>query len=213
VWHVTNLLLNFDLYLGRVEDALHLFARCHRDIQNVTPGENPIRLSGWQMIASRDTGLSLYHLLHTVRAIGDGARKCPELFARLDREALHRMRKTFHRHFPDTEALRHAISHSAEMAATPAKVRANAPHYATYDHRDRSVPLGLGIPFTLGEVIGTEHHFMVRHNRRAVGVQMTADTLHGLHEVREAIRAAFTPAVEWARANAPPSEGQSDRQS
>jgi hypothetical protein len=128
-WHLQALLHLLDAFIRRFEVALRLNEHCKElgkqcaretNISGMTEdliGRISEQLS-WRLIAGREAAMSIYHFSCTLESISAGVHRCPTIKAKLKHRPFTMARKLFAKHFPHAEMMRHAISHTAEMADT-----------------------------------------------------------------------------------------------
>lgn len=74
--------------------------------------------SSWQLLASRDACMSIYHFGRARDGLHETLGSCLYIKDRLDRAALRNATKLFDAHFPHYVQMRHAIAHHEETKNT-----------------------------------------------------------------------------------------------
>lgn len=106
-------------FVSEFEAAVALFDHAQK-LWNGRDANPPFR---WMRIAARDGALSLYHYLQALLAVKKFASLSPEWREVLNLKPLRQCEREFKTRFPRIEAVRHSISHSAELTRSPDKWR------------------------------------------------------------------------------------------
>ena len=127
VRNMTVLFLGLATYANEFRAALMLYQFCTAQIQIPKSGRAAdLPFDQIQFVAGRDGAMSIYHFGKTIEAIGTQIARCPNLFAKLNRNKLRTVRRHLRAEFPYFEAVRHAVAHLAELGATPEKAEENS---------------------------------------------------------------------------------------
>jgi hypothetical protein len=135
--HLQTLLHLLDAFVVRFENALSLSEHCGELLKKYAKEINTSGFTedlfkhiavkqSWRLIAAREAAMAVYHYSCTFESISNSVHQCPAIQARLKHRPFTMARKLFSKHFPHAEMMRHAISHTAEMAATMESLRENA---------------------------------------------------------------------------------------
>lgn len=131
--HISDLLGSLARYECQFQLALLLFDLSHAENSNlvsqVESGQLSFEtldlttntLSGWQMMAARDGALAIYHFGQALIAIGANLSNSPTLGSLVNHVPFRLARKSFKATFPSYDAIRHAVGHVADFAATQKK--------------------------------------------------------------------------------------------
>jgi hypothetical protein len=113
--HIVNGLNSLTRYMFHFGDAVYLYQAAIS--QNPRPA--------WVFVPCRDAGMSIYHFSILLKALRSSLRYVPTLKASINHQLLRTASRQFNRDFPDTETMRHAIAHQAELVEDLAALRSN----------------------------------------------------------------------------------------
>jgi hypothetical protein len=197
--HVGRSLNALNLYLDEFASALQLFDFVSGLLNRLPfppPSEeaeqkilarNAKRFVGWRELAARDGATTVYHIGCAIAAVRTKTLPlCPTLNALTDHPALRAAERQFHRAFPNTDMIRHAVGHAAEILATPEKAAENA-FSGTHSEPD-------GVTVT-GEAVGlvslTGRRYSVTIKKQIVSYELSYESFTSLVECVRAFRTAL----------------------
>lgn len=116
VSHVPRLLLAMANYTNDFRGALALyqFSTAKPDWAK-SAGLDMGNLDQWRFIAARDGAMSIYHFAKAMEDIMAAIGTCQALLTKINRSILRSSRKRLRDLFPNFEAVRHSITHAAEL--------------------------------------------------------------------------------------------------
>ena len=180
-WHLQALLHLLDAFVVRFEGALRLNEHCRELGQTYAKEANTLGISedlftriseqlSWRLIAGREAAMAIYHFSCTLESISTAVHKCPSVKARLKHRPFKIARQLFNKHFPHAEVMRHAISHTAEMAATVESLKENASktrRVMSAPKPEDSIALAIGPSFS-------GNRLTLSHKGKDVSVEVTS---------------------------------------
>jgi len=134
-------------YPGRVENALRLKTHAAQLVQQNLSRTNEVMdtvfdirrmeymsalsqerniFSGWELIASRDAAMSVFHFAKSMEALKANLHQCETLKSAVDKAAMRAATREFTSRFPQYEPIRHAIAHHGELRRSVAVEAKNA---------------------------------------------------------------------------------------
>jgi len=147
----------------------------------------PITLQ-WIFIAARDATMTIYHFAKTLEAIRGGCKNAPILQGRVDHERLKLAKKIFDARFPDFEALRHSVAHSAEKTRSAESFAMN-----TFSGSLETPPILMknsNLYISEG-LLGDK--FTTTHEGEILSYDFNEVTLEALQKIETMVSVAFSP--------------------
>lgn len=196
--HLDMLLDRLRHYGDQFERALGLYLHCE-NLLNMEVESNGIlgpctkvyEFHDWMTIAARDAAMTIYHYSCVLDALHKRIGCCPTLMPFLDRASLTRARRLFHKHFPRAERIRHGLGHSAELAATPNRLKQNS---TSKKFQSDNITIGSNV-FIQNSV--SDGKLMLTRNGELLQIKISQNTLNNLLTIQSAVFDAFR-AIEVA---------------
>lgn len=159
----------------------------------------------WQLLAARDAVMTLWNFGEAIIGITDLLADMHTLKAMIGGpEAIKPVIVLYNKAFSKIGRLRNAVAHAAENTASPRAMKGHASKgklAAAKINNPNKIPI-----FIKGDLSG--HTLIYSHSGKERSLEVSADSLAKMVEVRTAVYAAFLPAIEPLKAAALTSSGE-----
>lgn len=131
-WLVSSCLAGLDQHVSNFRAALTLFDFClanSRVLHETMAEDEPSAIGAidnWPLVAARDATITIYHFGTSLQAIRAALSACPTLGEWVDASVLREVSRQFRGRFPEFVALRHGVSHAAELTKDRPNFQRNA---------------------------------------------------------------------------------------
>jgi hypothetical protein len=208
--HLQALLHLLDAFVVRFENALSLSEHCKELLKQHAKEAAASGLTeelfrriaekqSWRLVAAREAAMAVYHYSCTFESISFGVHRCPAIKTRMKHRPFTMARKLFSKHFPNAEMMRHAISHTAEMAATVESLKENASkyrrHFGTVIPED-AVAMAIGPSFS-------NNRLVLSYKGNDVSIEITPAARERLCQISGQIYVMFRQLVRTENRNRP----------
>lgn len=125
--HVDRELTLLCCYADELGAAISLFQTLKAQLSTTKDRELKRQLHSWQSVAARDGAVTIFNFAECMEGIKEQLHATPSLKALVDWREVRSIGKDFKIAFPDTEKLRHAVTHAGELTKSPKQREKNLP--------------------------------------------------------------------------------------
>ena len=155
-------------------------------------------LGSWQHIAMRDGAMTIYHFWHALQGANGAIAKCPTLSPLVRRDSLGTAFDVYRAAFPRSEAVRHGVSHSAEMTKNQKKF---TKHVAEGPWNAPGIDISEGVEIFFGGS-SADRQFIINFEGAIVSYELSSTTMATLNKCYALLCESLNAACEELRRRA-----------